>query len=130
MLPTQISQKLGKKKSKTEEKKKVVVQDTPAEQVEDDEETVEIPLHGLSSDDEDSSDDDDDGLGEDAPAIDVSKLPTIAKDDATVKRKLDKAKAKRSSVCCPFSPPFYDPNIVVARGARSNIPRSDTSWFL
>ncbi|KAH7907281.1 hypothetical protein BJ138DRAFT_1160553 [Hygrophoropsis aurantiaca] len=46
-------------------------------------------LHGFSTDDDDSSDDDtplDDG-------IDIGKLPTIAKDDATVKRKLDKAKS-------------------------------------
>jgi len=60
-------------------------------------------LHGFSSDDDDSSDDeDDDNADADAgttrdepPALDVSKLPTIAKDDAVVKRKLDKAKAKR-----------------------------------
>jgi hypothetical protein len=48
-------------------------------------------LHGFSTDDDDSSDEEhamDDGPSE----FDVSKLPTIAKDDATVKRKLDKAK--------------------------------------
>ncbi|KAA1467697.1 RNA-binding domain-containing protein [Dentipellis sp. KUC8613] len=32
--------------------------------------------------------------GGDIPGIDVGKLPTIAKDDATVKRKLEKAKRK------------------------------------
>ncbi|KAH9902617.1 hypothetical protein C8Q73DRAFT_635570 [Cubamyces lactineus] len=33
-------------------------------------------------------------MPEDIPGIDVSKLPTIAKDDETVKRKLEKAKRK------------------------------------
>ena len=31
---------------------------------------------------------------DDIPGIDIGKLPTIAKDDATVKRKLEKAKRK------------------------------------
>jgi len=44
-------------------------------------------LHGLSSDDQDSSDEE-----VDLPGIDVSKLPTIAKDDKIVKQKLEKAK--------------------------------------
>lgn len=48
-------------------------------------------LHGFSTDDDDSSDEED--IAEDEPsAFDVAKLPTIAKDDATVKRKLEKAK--------------------------------------
>lgn len=46
-------------------------------------------LYGFSTD-EDSSDDEGFALAEEG--IDVSKLPTIAKDDATVKRKLEKAK--------------------------------------
>ena len=48
-------------------------------------------LHGFSTDDDDSSDEEDpmdDGPSE----FDLGKLPTIAKDDATVKRKLEKAK--------------------------------------
>jgi nucleolar protein 15 len=48
-------------------------------------------LKGFSDDGEDSSDDDDDE-GVDSAPIDLGKLPTIAKDDETVKRKLDKAK--------------------------------------
>jgi nucleolar protein 15 len=44
-------------------------------------------LHGLSSDDQDSSDEE-----VELPGIDVSKLPTIAKDDKIVKQKLEKAK--------------------------------------
>ena len=51
----------------------------------------DVHLHGFSTDDNDSSDEED--IAEDEPsAFDVAKLPTIAKDDATVKRKLEKAK--------------------------------------
>ena len=54
-------------------------------------------LHGLSSDDgQDSSDEE-----VEFPAIDVSKLPTIAKDDKIVKQKLEKA--KRQPVCTSFT---------------------------
>lgn len=45
-------------------------------------------LYGFSTDEDDSSDDD--AVAGDE--VDIGKLPTIAKDDATVKRKLDKAK--------------------------------------
>lgn len=58
----------------------------------DDDSSEEELLHGLSSDDQDSSDEE-----VELPGIDVSKLPTIAKDDKTVKQKLDKA--KRKPVC-------------------------------
>lgn len=47
-------------------------------------------LHGFSSDDQDSSDDED--MVVDTAPIDVQKLPTIARDDKSVKQKLDKAK--------------------------------------
>lgn len=48
-------------------------------------------LHGFSSgSDSSDSDSDDEEEIDDAP-VDVGKLPTIAKDDATVKRKLAKA---------------------------------------
>ncbi|KAJ1307588.1 hypothetical protein OPQ81_001684 [Rhizoctonia solani] len=50
----------------------------------------ETHLQGFSTD-EDSSDDDGDEAPE-IPGIDLAKLPTIAKDDATVMRRLDKAK--------------------------------------
>ncbi|KAI6165842.1 hypothetical protein EDD17DRAFT_188943 [Pisolithus thermaeus] len=46
-------------------------------------------LFGFSTDEEDSSDDEDVSPGE---GVDISGLPTIAKDDATVQRKLEKAK--------------------------------------
>ncbi|KAF4596484.1 hypothetical protein EYR40_007819 [Pleurotus pulmonarius] len=48
-------------------------------------------LHGFSSSDDDSSDEDND-MDVEPVGIDVGKLPTIAKDDESVKRKLDKAK--------------------------------------
>lgn len=71
MLASKLSKKVGKEKEAS-----------------DDEEEIEIPLHGLSSDDDDSSDEDE---PEQEP-VDVEKLPTIAKDDANVKRRLEKAK--------------------------------------
>ncbi|KAK2463456.1 hypothetical protein APHAL10511_004542 [Amanita phalloides] len=48
-------------------------------------------LHGFTTDDEDSSDEDD-GVDADPDPVDVGKLPTVAKDDAVVKAKLEKAK--------------------------------------
>ncbi|THV04452.1 RNA-binding domain-containing protein [Dendrothele bispora CBS 962.96] len=56
-----------------------------AEEEDDD----EVMIHGFSTDDDDSSDDED---FVEPSGIDVGRLPTIAKDDATVKRKLEKAK--------------------------------------
>jgi len=50
----------------------------------------DLHLHGFSTDDDSS--DEDDAMDDEPSAFDVAKLPTIAKDDATVKRKLDKAK--------------------------------------
>ncbi|KAF7327566.1 RNA-binding domain-containing protein [Mycena kentingensis (nom. inval.)] len=50
-------------------------------------------IHGLSTDDEDSSDDEG-YMDVEVSAADIAKLPTIAKDDATVKRKLENAKRK------------------------------------
>jgi len=58
--------------------------DTKEEEEETDE---EAPLHGFSTDDDDSSDEE----LEESP-IDITKLPTIAKDDATVNKRLEKAK--------------------------------------
>jgi len=64
----------------------------PASESDEDEGESEEDTHlrGFSSD-EDSSDDDV-GASPDIPGVDVSQLPTIAKDDATVKRKLERAK--------------------------------------
>ena len=57
-----------------------------------------------NSSDEDAIDD------EEEPGIDVKKLPTVAKDDAVVKKKLDKAKRKpvRSSVPYPYLQLTYE----------------------
>lgn len=79
------------------QKRKVAVTKTVAEPApESDEESEEdTPLHGFSSD-EDSSDDDD--AAPEIPGVDVGKLPTIAKDDVTVKRKLEKAKREPVSL--------------------------------
>ena len=67
------------------------------EEVEDDGDSNEEELlHGLSSDDQDSSDEE-----VELPGIDISKLPTISKDDKDVKQKLEKA--KRQPVCITFT---------------------------
>lgn len=57
----------------------------------------EVLLHGFSSESEDSSDEED---GVDDAPVDVGKLPTVAKDDATVKLKLERA--KRQAVSNPM----------------------------
>ncbi|KAL5526540.1 NOP15 [Sanghuangporus sanghuang] len=63
----------------------------------DADEDEETHLRGFSSNESDSSDEEDeDEAVNKAPPIDVGKLPTVAKDDATVKRKLDKAKKQAS----------------------------------
>jgi len=58
------------------------------EEGEGDDSSEEELLHGLSSDDDQDSSDEEVEL----PGIDVSKLPTIAKDDKIVKQKLERAK--------------------------------------
>ncbi|KDQ57076.1 hypothetical protein JAAARDRAFT_130954 [Jaapia argillacea MUCL 33604] len=68
--------------------------DPTAEDAADDSDEESVHLHGFSDDDEDSSDEE--GLGLDHLAIDVGKLPTIAKDDATIQRRLEKAKRQQS----------------------------------
>lgn len=62
-------------------------------EVEEDEEEAE--MFGFASDDADSSDEEDiNNEGMVLEGIDVQKLPTIAKDDATIRRKLEKAKRR------------------------------------
>jgi len=48
-------------------------------------------LHGFSTDEDDSSDEEE-VMDEESHAVDIEKLPTIAKDDAAVKQKLERAK--------------------------------------
>ncbi|KAF5359131.1 hypothetical protein D9756_003146 [Leucocoprinus leucothites] len=62
------------------------------EEVSDEEDEEDTHLHGFSTDDDDSSDEED---GEEKPglsAFEIGKLPTVAKDDESVKRRLEKAK--------------------------------------
>lgn len=98
-----------------------------AEADEAEEEDGEKEFYGFSSDDDDSSDEE---MADDIPGIDIGKLPTIAKDDETVKRKLEKA--KRKPVC--DLPP--DRNFILTflrftdRGPRRYLPRTDTPRFL
>ncbi|KAI0694655.1 hypothetical protein C8T65DRAFT_666435 [Cerioporus squamosus] len=54
-------------------------------------EAEEEEFYGFESDDDDSSDEE---MTDDIPGIDIGKLPTVAKDDETVKRRLEKAKRK------------------------------------
>ena len=72
--------------------------DDPAEESRS--EAEDVHLYGFSTD-EDSSGDDLDAVDEGAD-VDVGSLPTISRDDATVKRKLEKA--KRKPVRVPFPP--------------------------
>src|SRR6266403_3821826 len=60
-----------------------------------------VHLYGFSTD-EDSSDDGLDVDVDDEVVLDVGSLPTVARDDATVKRKLERAKRKPVRVV-PFS---------------------------
>jgi len=65
------------------------------------EQADEVHLRGFSSGSDSSDEDDDDG-GVDSSPIDVGALPTIAKDDATVKRKLDAAKKQPVCDCVSY----------------------------
>ena len=58
-------------------------------------------LYGFSTDDDDSSDEE--VIAEDA--IDVEKLPTIAKDDATVQKKLERTKRQQVRLIRPTTTP-------------------------
>ena len=68
-------------------------------QEEDGADEENVHLYGFSTD-EDSSDDDLD-VDDEAAVLDVGSLPTVARDDATVKRKLERA--KRNPVRVSFS---------------------------
>ncbi|KAJ3904563.1 hypothetical protein F5879DRAFT_801375 [Lentinula edodes] len=61
--------------------------DDEDEQSGEEEEEEEGMLHGFSTDEDDSSDEEIDG-----PPVDITKLPTIAKDDETVQKRLERAK--------------------------------------
>jgi nucleolar protein 15 len=90
-----------KKSKKADDTHSVAVdsEDTDA-QSDDEEEEDDVHLHGFSSDDENSSDEE----LEDDVGLDVTKLPTRAKDDEAVKRKLEKAKREAVCICFVRSP--------------------------
>jgi nucleolar protein 15 len=69
----------------------------PQEESSDDPEEENVHLYGFSTDEDSSDEDLDVGEGND---FDVGALPTVSRDDATVKRKLEKA--KRKPVRLPF----------------------------
>jgi nucleolar protein 15 len=71
--------------------------EAPQEESSDDPEEENVHLYGFSTDEDSSDEDLDVGEGTD---FDVGALPTVARDDATVKRKLEKA--KRNPVRLPF----------------------------
>ena len=82
------------KPAKSRKPKEVVPEPEEDEEGEENgvaDEDSEGHLHGFSTDDDDSSDEEG-AMGDGPSEFDVGKLPTIAKDDATVKRRLEKAK--------------------------------------
>lgn len=108
------------------------LEEAEAEETEDEEEE-EVMLKGFSSESgSDSSDEDDDA--DNAPPLDVSKLPTIAKDDATVKRKLEKAKKQpvRLFLFLPYFCLFTDVRSLQRpdRGTRCPLSWPYSPWLL
>ncbi len=79
--------------SEEDEAKEPQEEDSPSEE--------NVHLYGFSTD-EDSSDDDLDV--DEGDVLDVGSLPTVARDDATVKRKLEKAKRKPVRVSFLLNP--------------------------
>lgn len=75
-----------KRKYSSKEEEEIMLEDSSDEEVEG-----EDYIHGFSTD-ADSSDDD--AMVAGAPAMDVSQLPTVAKDDAAVQKRLQKARSK------------------------------------
>ena len=71
--------------------------DVAEEDKAEDKEADDSHLHGFSTDNDDSSDEEDSKYLA-WEGVDLGKLPTIAKDDATVKRKLEKAKRQKVSI--------------------------------
>lgn len=82
-------------------------------------------LHGFSTDDEDSSDEE--VIVE--HGIDVGKLPTVAKDDATVQKKLERAQRQQVRTNPPTSPLVYAHHTIETR-QRRYLSQSSTARFL
>ncbi|KAF7794821.1 hypothetical protein EIP86_005963 [Pleurotus ostreatoroseus] len=94
-----VKQSKGRKNSdktktdKVEAQSEAIAEGVEAEvEVEGVQEEEEVEFFGFATDDEDSSDEED--LDAEPEGVSVSKLPTVAKDDAIVKQKLEKAKRK------------------------------------
>jgi nucleolar protein 15 len=75
------------KKHPSKEEVVIMLEDSSDAEVEGDD-----LIHGFSTDAESS--DDDDVMVDEVPPLDVSQLPTVAKDDSTVQKRLQKAKSK------------------------------------
>ncbi|KAG8996952.1 hypothetical protein FRB94_007972 [Tulasnella sp. JGI-2019a] len=90
--PAILSLKSALKKPKA--KKPVVVVEEDPEL--DDEEQEALHLKGFSGDEGDDSSEDDDEEVDKHPPIDIGTLPTIAKDDETVRKRLAEAKRRPS----------------------------------
>ena len=72
------------------EKEEIMFEDSSEEDGES-----EDHIHGFSTDGDSS---DDDAMVAEVPAMDVSKLPAVAKDDVTVQKRLQRAKSKPVSI--------------------------------
>ena len=103
--------KKSSKKAKKDEAKpaKIIFPQPESSSVEEDEDEDDAGhLRGFSTDDDDSSDEED--AMDSEPSFDISKLPTIAKDDATVKQKLEKAKRQPVRLFSTFIESLFDSN--------------------
>jgi nucleolar protein 15 len=90
------------------------------------EEQIDLAEYSDSSDEDSSGSD-----GEvEAPPIDVGKLPTVAKDDVSVARKLAAAK-KKQQTSVSRGPLIIESNLPAQGfGHRRYIPGANPSWFL
>ncbi|KAJ6494694.1 hypothetical protein C8R47DRAFT_974566 [Mycena vitilis] len=89
--PIPVDEEVAAAPPKKSKKSKLAPSPEPEPIPADEESEEDAPLHGFSTDDDDSSDDEG-YMDVEVSAFDVAKLPTIAKDDASVKRKLENAK--------------------------------------
>jgi nucleolar protein 15 len=102
--------------------------EVPQEEDGADEENVH--LYGFSTD-EDSSDDDLDV--DDGAVLDVGTLPTVARDDATVKRKLERAKRNPVRVSSPYAPRAVNMTRYTRSSGNRNgcsLSEPDSPWLL
>jgi hypothetical protein len=94
-----------------------------------------IELHEAATDETDSSDssDEDDNEDEDDgvkyTAVDVDSLPTVAKDDEVVARKLARVKSSKLVILSSFRSILLLILNLQERIKRNSIPWADTAWF-